>query len=66
MPQTFSDNEAVYSVDMMFAYLKNHKHPVTKINVTEYEDTLEYPGWGDPAKNIYYSAKDVINSPLKY
>ena len=66
MPQTFSDDNYVYSVDMMFAYLKNNEHTVTKINVNEYMDTLEYSGWGDPGKNIYYSAMDVINNPMLY
>lgn len=66
MPQTFSDNKGVYSVDMMFAYLKNNKYPIKKINVEEYMDTLEYPGWGEPDKNIYYSAMDVVNNPKKY
>ncbi|XWV25586.1 hypothetical protein QJ856_gp0168 [Tupanvirus deep ocean] len=67
MPQTFSDDHSVYSVDMMFAYLKNNNNfPITKINVQEYLDVLEYPGWGDPSENIYFSAIDVINNPIKY
>ena len=41
MPQTHSDNDYVYSVDMMFAYLKNNNYPITKINVNEYIDTLK-------------------------
>lgn len=66
MPQTFSDDKYLYSVDMMFAYLKNNEHPTTKIMVDDYIDTLEYSGWGDPSKNIYYSAMDVINNPMVY
>ena len=66
MPQTFSDDKYVYSVDMMFVYLKHHNHSVTKIKVNEYLGTLDYPGWGDPGKNILYSAMDVINNPSKY
>lgn len=66
MPQTFSDEKYVYSVDMMFAFLKNNKHRIKKINVEEYIDVLDYPGWGDPSNNIYYSATDVINNPIKY
>ena len=66
MPQTFSDDKNVYSVDMMFAFLKNNKYPINKINVEEYSDTLEHPGWGDPENEIYYSAMDVINNPSKY
>jgi hypothetical protein len=66
MPRTFSDDKNFYSVDMMFVYLKNHKHPITKINVSKYSDTLEYPGWGDPGRDINYSAMDVIKNPSKY
>lgn len=66
MPQTFSNENSVYSVDMMFAYLKNNKHPVTKLKVDEYIHVLDYPGWGNPANNISYSALDVIKHPKKY
>ena len=66
MVQTFSNNNSIYSVDMMFAYLKQNSYPITKINMEEYLDTLEYQGWGDPGKNIHYSALDVINNPKKY
>lgn len=66
MPQTFSDNDFVYSVDMMFAYLKNNDHPISVIKVKEYLDVLEYPGWGDPAANIRYSALNVIETPMKF
>ncbi len=66
MPQTFSDNYSVYSVDMMFAFLKTNKYPSRSVCVSEYIHVLEYPGWGDPGQNIYYSAIDVINNPAKY
>ena len=77
MVQTYSDNNAIYSVDMMFVYLKNNDHPIKEINVGEYKNVLEYSGWGDPSsfdydnqddpgKNIAYSAKDVIGNPKKY
>jgi hypothetical protein len=66
MPQTFSDETDIYSVDMMFAYLKNYNHPVSAINVDEYADALDYPGWGDPGNKIYYSASDVIKNKNMY
>lgn len=66
MVKSYSDNDAIYSIDMMFAYLKNNKHPITKINVSDYVDTLKYPGWGDPVSNIKYSAFDVIENSDKY
>lgn len=66
MPQTYSNNEYIYSVDMMFAYIKDFGHPVTVLKVDDYRDALEMDGWGDPSKEIYYSAMDVIKNPKKY
>jgi hypothetical protein len=66
MPQTYSDADSVYSVDMMFAFLKTNKYPITKIKVDNYIDQLEYEGWGDPSKNIHYSPRDVLANPIKY
>jgi hypothetical protein len=64
--RTYSDNKYVYSVDMMLVYV-NHAHlPVTKIKVKDLADTLTYDGWGDPSKNIKYSANDVIANPSNY
>lgn len=51
---------------MMLSYLNIYKHPVSKIITKDYLDTLYYPGWGDPIKNIHYSAMNVIDSPRKY
>lgn len=66
MPQTFSDDKYVYSVDMMFVFLKHNTYPLQKIKVGEYVDVFNYPGWGDPGKGIAYSALDVINNPRRY
>lgn len=66
MPQTYSDNENIYSVDMMFAYIKDYSSPIYKVNVEKYLNTLDYEGWGDPSKNIFYSPRNVIDNPKKY
>ena len=66
MIQTYSNNKKIYSVDMMFAYLNIHKHPIINVPISKLLDTLEYKGWGNPSKNIYYSAIDVIKNPKKY
>lgn len=66
MPQTFSDDKFIYSVDMMMAYLMDFKHPVTKIKVSEWIHSLEQSAWGDPEKKISYSPFDVIQNPSKY
>ena len=68
MVQTYSNNNNIYSVDMMFAYLNIYKQRVsyTKILVSKYIQTLNYKGWGDPQNNLFYSALDVIDNPKKY
>lgn len=66
MVQSFSDNKYIYSVDMMFSFLKNHKYPVTKVKVEQYLDSLDHPGWGDPEKEIAFSPNDVLKYPRKY
>lgn len=66
MPQTFSNGKKIYSVDMMFGYINMFKPKSQKVKIKDYLKTLDYKGWGDPDKNIYYSANDVIKNPKKY
>ncbi len=63
MVQTYSDDNKVYSVDMMFAYINLFKPSSTYIDINKILKTLEFKGWGDPKKNIYYSPMDVIKNP---
>lgn len=65
MPSTYSNDDAIYSVDMMFAYLLKYNHPITKLQMDELLDLLVVPGWGDPMGKKY-SAMDVIKFPAKY
>lgn len=72
MPQTYSDGNKIYSVDVMFAYVNIFKPKYVKLNVNDFLHVLDYKGWGNPNKKIFYSANDVINSihekkvPKKY
>jgi hypothetical protein len=66
MVMSHSDNNYIYSVDMMFVYLKNHKMVHEKIPISQLIHNLEYKGWGNVEKSIYYSALDVLKSPRKY
>lgn len=68
MVQTFSDNNKIYSVDMMFAYINIYKPKYQNIKIKSLLRTLEYRGWGDPQQNIYYSPLDVLKDPknIKY
>ena len=62
MVQTYSDNNKIYSVDMMFAYINIYKPKSIYIDIKHLLKTLEYKGWGNPKKNIYYSPLDVIKN----
>lgn len=66
MVQTYSDNKYIYSVDMMFTYIYFNKPKYEKLKVEDLLYQLEYQGWGDPIKNIKYSAIDVINNKENY
>ena len=66
MPQTFSDNKKIYSVDMMFAYINIFKPKYTKIKTDQLLHNLEYKGLGDPKINLFYSPKQVLDNPKKY
>lgn len=64
--QTFSSDDKIYSVDMMFAYINIFKPKYVKIEVNDYLHTLDYKLWGNPKKNIFYSPNDVLQNPKKY
>lgn len=67
MTQTYSDNNYIYSVDMMFAYLYFNKMKPTKYIIDDnILKNLDYKSWGDPIKNIKYSPKQVLKNPDKY
>lgn len=63
MVQTYSDSNKIYSVDMMFAYINIYNPKSISIDIKSILKTLEYKGWGNPKKNIYYSPLDVIKNP---
>jgi hypothetical protein len=51
---TYSDDKAIYSVDMMLAFLNTHKHPVVKLPMSDFTWQLEQDVWGD------WSPADVL------
>jgi hypothetical protein len=55
--RTYSDGKAIYSVDMMLAYVNTHKHPVVKLPIEPMAWQLEQKVWGD------WSPKDVLEKP---
>ena len=52
--RTYSDEKAIYSVDMMLAYLNTHKHEIVSVPMSDLEWQLEQNVWGD------WSPKDVL------
>jgi len=63
MVQTYSNNNKIYSVDMMFAYINIYKPKSINVDIKSLIKTLEYKLWGNPQKNIYYSPIEVIKNP---
>ena len=45
--RTYNDGKGIYSVDMMFAYLDTHKHPVTTLSMEELRPQLDQTVWGN-------------------
>ena len=65
MPQSFSDGDKIYSVDMMFAYINIFKPKKTKIDINTLIHNLSYTCWGGP-NGRKYSPMDVLNNKGKY
>ena len=54
--RTFADEKAIYSVDMMLAYLNTHEHPVVELPMEKFLWQLEQKVWGD------WSPSDVLKN----
>ena len=50
--KTYSDGRAIYSVDMMLAYVNSFEHPVIKIPMSELVPQLEQDVWGWAPKDV--------------
>lgn len=64
MIQLFSDDNKIYSVDMMIAYIHLFRPTPIKILIDDYIHVLDFKGWGTPSTPI--SPKMVLNNPVKY
>ena len=68
MVHTYSDSNNIYSVDMMLAYINifKPKNLILEIEIDNYLNVLDYKGWGNQKKKIFYSPADVMNDPKKH
>lgn len=66
MVRTYSDHHHIYSVDMMFAYVRQHKPKYIRVPVKGLTKQLSYKGWGDPVSKKLYSPVDVLKYPQRY
>lgn len=57
---TYSNSLKIYSVDLMFAYINLFHPPISIIEVKKLQEQLEYPSWGDPKMQKYFSPMDVL------
>lgn len=61
MPQTFSDDKKIYSVDMMFSYIDIFGPKCQNIEVKKLIKNLEFDSWGGNLEK--YSPLDVLEDP---
>ena len=52
MPRTYSDDNNIYSVDLMFSYVNNFKPKPTNILIKDILFNLSFKGWAD-GKHLY-------------
>lgn len=57
--RSYSDGKAIYSVDMMLAYLNTHSHPVVKIPMSHFDWQLEQKVWGEWAPSDVLGRMDT-------
>jgi hypothetical protein len=62
---SYSNGNLIYSVDMMFIFLKEHEHAYSVIPINYFEHIFSQTCWGDP-RGFKYSPNDVLASPEKY
>lgn len=62
MPRTYSTNNKIYSVDMMFAFVYIFSPTIVEVDVDDYVSNLDYPMWGNPQTNDMYSPNDVLKN----
>jgi hypothetical protein len=66
--QTWTDGKNVYSIDMMFHWLKEHgmNIEIQEVAVNDLLNNLEYDNWGDGGKGgEHYSPINVLSDPQK-
>ena len=65
MSQTYCNDNNIYSVDMMFAYINIYKPTSKYIEIDTLQKILNFDCWGNCTKNIKYSPMDVLANPNK-
>jgi len=64
MVHTYSDNDKIYLVDLMIAYVNIFDYPVTDIDTKDYLSHLKSKCWRKFGKK--YSPIEVLNNPSVY
>ena len=64
MVHTYSDNDKIYLVDLMIAYVNIFDYPVTDIDTKDYLTHLKSKCWRKFGKK--YSPIEVLNNPSVY
>jgi hypothetical protein len=62
---TYGNNNKIYSVDMMIAYINIFKPKSITIKTDSLRHHLDKKSWGNPIKKIYYSPAMVLSNKTK-
>ncbi len=63
--RSYSDDNGIYSVDMMFMYVNGGGHSKSNVNVNDLSSQLDYKCWGD-CRGKQYSPNEVIADVSQY
>jgi hypothetical protein len=64
MVHTYSNDDKIYLVDLMIAYVNIFKYPLSTIDTSDYFDCLHDNCWRKHGKK--YSPMDVLKNPTHY
>lgn len=64
--QCYNDDNNIYMVDMMFAYINLMAPPTKSLKIETLLPILQGEIWGNTRTGIKYSPQDVLNAPSKY
>jgi hypothetical protein len=63
---SYADDKYIYSVDMIFVWLRRNPVKPKRVKVSELEHVLKEGRWGEDPNGILATPMDVLGNPDKY